>query len=65
MSEELRPVYQKPFLSYAEQIALLKERGLSFENEEQSLKILEKVSYYRLGNYWHIFLKDKQNKIFK
>ena len=65
MSEELKLVYQKPFLSYAEQITLLKGRGLSFKNEELALKILEKVSYYRLGSYWHTFLEDKQSKAFK
>ncbi|MCL2284396.1 MAG: Abi family protein [Fibromonadales bacterium] len=65
MSEELKPVYQKPFLSYVEQIALLKGRGLSFQDEERALKILERVSYYRLGSYWHSFLENKQNKKFK
>jgi len=65
MPEELKPVYQKPFLPYVEQITLLKGRGLLFKNEEQALKILERVSYYRLGSYWHPFLENKQNKIFK
>jgi len=65
MQEELRPIYQKSFLSYAEQIALLKGRGLFIENEEQALEILERISYYRLGCYWHTFLEDVQNKIFK
>ncbi|MDR2579938.1 MAG: Abi family protein [Fibromonadaceae bacterium] len=26
---------------------------------------MERISYYRLGSYWHPFLEDKQNKIFK
>jgi len=65
MSEELKPVYQKPFLPYVEQIDLLKGRGLSFKNEEQAIKILERVSYYRLGCYWHMFLDGRQNKVFK
>jgi len=57
--------YKEPFLSYIEQVNLLKSRGLSFENEPQALNLLECVSYYRLSNYWHPFLEDKQNKIFK
>jgi abortive infection bacteriophage resistance protein len=57
--------YQKPFLSYAEQIALLKSRGLSFKDEAKALNIFEMVSYYRLSNYWQPFLKDRQSKVFK
>ena len=58
-------VYQKPFLSYVEQIALLKSRGLSFKDEAKAINILKMISYYRLSNYWHPLLKDKQNKIFR
>ncbi len=47
-----------------EQINLLKNRGLSFENEARALNLFEYISYYRLSNYWHPFLKDKQNKVF-
>ena len=60
-----KKVYREPFLSYLDQIALLKSRGLSFEDETQALNLLESVSYYRLSNYWHPLLKDKQNKTFK
>jgi len=61
----LRKVYQEPFLSYAEQMNLLKSRGLSFKDEMQALSLFECVSYYRLSSYWHPFLEDKQNKTFK
>jgi abortive infection bacteriophage resistance protein len=57
--------YQEPFLSYAEQISLLKSRGLFFKDETQALNLLESISYYRLSNYWHPLLEDKHNKIFK
>ena len=60
-----RVIYQEPFLSYTEQINLLKSRGLSFIDETQSLNLFEYVSYYRLSSYWYPFLGDKQNKIFK
>jgi len=60
-----RKLYQEPFLSYAEQMNLLKNRGLSFKDETQALSLFECVSYYRLSNYWHPLLEDKQSKIFK
>jgi len=58
-------VYQKPFLSYKEQVETLKNRGLFFEDEDKALKILERISYHRLGTYWHIFLRDEQTKTFR
>ncbi|MCL2282224.1 MAG: Abi family protein [Fibromonadales bacterium] len=61
----LRMPYQEPFLSYVEQINLLKSRGLSFKEETQTLSLFECVSYYRLSSYWHPLLEDKQNKTFK
>jgi abortive infection bacteriophage resistance protein len=59
-----KDIYEYRFLDYKEQISLLKERGLHFDDEKQALNLLEKVSYYRLSSYWHPFLKDKQKKIF-
>jgi len=58
-------LYKKPFLSYPEQLQLLKDRGLSIENDERALHLLEYVSYYRLSAYWHPFLEDKEANIFK
>lgn len=57
--------YLKPALSYADQLAQLKERGLLIENESFFLKVLEKKSYYRLSGYWYPLLADKQNHVFK
>jgi abortive infection bacteriophage resistance protein len=59
-----KDIYECQFLDYKKQIALLKERGLHFNDEKQALDLLEKISYYRLSSYWHPFLKDKQKKIF-
>ncbi|MDR2555189.1 MAG: Abi family protein [Fibromonadaceae bacterium] len=58
-------VYQEQFLSYEEQINLLKNRGLLFKDEARALNLFECISYYRFSSYWHPFLKDKQVKIFK
>ena len=57
--------YQKPFLSYQAQIALLKSRGMKFVNETKALHLLKCISYYRFSVYWRPLLADKQNLIFK
>lgn len=51
-------------LTYAEQIARLKKRGLVFENEAKALHLLELISYYRLSNYWNPLISDKETKNF-
>jgi abortive infection bacteriophage resistance protein len=57
----------KPAYSIADQIALLKQRGMLFKDEVQACKYLENISYYRLKGYWwdvqndlvlHTFLSD-------
>jgi len=57
--------YNKPSLTYSEQIHQLKARGLTIENEKKALHLLENISYYRLSGYWYPLLVDKQNHIFK
>ena len=57
--------YPKELKSFDEQIALLKQRGMYFEDEVRANCILQNVSYYRLSGYWYPLLKDKQRHIFK
>lgn len=57
--------YPKQLISFADQITLLKERGLSFNDEAKALHLLQNISYYRLSGYWYPLLADKQNHIFK
>ena len=57
--------YPKEQKSFDEQIALLKQRGMYFEDEVRANCILQNVSYYRLSGYWYPLLKDKQRHIFK
>jgi abortive infection bacteriophage resistance protein len=57
--------FSKPFLSYAAQLQLLKDRGLTIDNDNKALYLLEHVSYYRLSGYWYPLLADKTNHIFK
>lgn len=57
--------YAKPPLSYQEQIAQLKSRGLFIDNEAKALHLLENISYYRLSGYWFPLLADKKLHLFK
>ncbi len=57
--------YPKHLISFTDQIALLKQRGLSFEDEKKALHLLHNISYYRLSGYWYPLLADKQNHVFK
>ena len=57
--------YPKQLISFTDQIALLKQRGLVFTDETQALHLLHNISYYRLSGYWYPLLADKQNHQFK
>ena len=47
--------YEKPWLSYEEQLMLLQERGLTITDKERALAYLERIGYYRLSGYWYPF----------
>jgi abortive infection bacteriophage resistance protein len=58
--------YNKPALSYSDQLQQLKARGLLVSNDSKALHLLEKISYYRLSGYWYPFiLLPKSAHIFK
>lgn len=57
--------YTKHLISFEDQVALLKDRGMSVEDEDKALHILQNVSYYRLSGYWYPLIGDKQNHVFK
>ena len=42
----------KPAYSIADQISLLKQRGMLFRDEGNAPHFLENISYYRLKGYW-------------
>jgi abortive infection bacteriophage resistance protein len=44
--------------SIADQIALLKQRGMLFNNEQSAHHFLENISYYRLKGYWWDMQED-------
>jgi abortive infection bacteriophage resistance protein len=47
------PPYAKPHLSFADQVQLLKARGLGITNEWHAERHLARIGYYRLKDYWH------------
>ena len=60
-----KPSYQKPSLSYPQQLQQLKNRGLTVEDDSKALHLLANLSYYRLSGYWYPLLANKQTHRFK
>lgn len=48
-------IYKKPFLSFADQLQLLRERGLQITDEVAAVDYLRRIGYYRLSAYWYPF----------
>jgi abortive infection bacteriophage resistance protein len=58
--------YTKLPKTYAEQLQLLKDRGLKIESDSKAVHLLQKLSYYRLSGYWFPILEEpKCNHVFK
>lgn len=57
--------YQKPALSFPDQLKQLKARGMIVEDEAEALHYLAQLNYYRLGAYWLPFEQDHQAHTFK
>lgn len=49
--------YNKPPLTFDEQLSQLQERGLQINNPKVTLITLSHISYYRLSAYWHPYRK--------
>lgn len=47
--------YDKPWISYKEQLEKLKQRGLIVTDDKKALAYLERIGYYRLSGYWFPF----------
>ncbi len=58
-------LYAKQPLSVADQIQLLKDRGLQFDNETNAAKFLSEVSYFRFVQYLRPMEEDKVLHTFK
>ena len=48
-------IYSKPAISIQDQIARLKNRGLTITDEQKAVLYLSNISYYRLRAYTHPF----------
>jgi abortive infection bacteriophage resistance protein len=58
-------MFEKPAKTLAQQIDILKERGLIINDDDNAAHFLSHISYYRLGEYWYAMQSDKEKHIFK
>lgn len=49
------PPYTKPHLSFADQLALLMQRGLAVTDQARAIHHLQRIGYGRLALYWQPF----------
>ncbi len=52
-------------MSVEDIVAMLKERGLGFRNEEKAKHLLSNISYFRIKSYLKPLIKDRSTGIFK
>ncbi|MBP9153554.1 MAG: Abi family protein [Xanthomonadales bacterium] len=55
--------YARPHLSFVDQLALLKSRGLTVSNDATALSYLRRLGYYRLSAYWYPFRKREMKEV--
>ncbi len=58
-------MFTKKAITVSEQISQLKKRGLIITDKDNAEHYLSHISYYRLGEYWYVMQKDKENHKFK
>lgn len=56
--------YEKPSLSFSNQLEQLKRRGLQVDDDHSALHYLSHLNYYRLGAYWLPFESDHDSHQF-
>jgi abortive infection bacteriophage resistance protein len=47
--------YGKPHLTFGQQVAHLREKGMIIDDEAWAISYLSQIGYYRLSAYWHPF----------
>lgn len=57
--------YTKQAITTAEQISILRQRGLIVEDESQAREALDVISYFRLADYWRYMEADHTTHQFK
>ncbi|MDO4165539.1 MAG: Abi family protein [Bacteroides sp.] len=58
-------IYTKQAISINEQIDVLRQRGLIIEDETKAHDLLERISYFRLADYWRMMEADRGTHEFK
>lgn len=53
--------YEKPHVTFADQLQLLKSKNLKISNEEDVINFLSHVNYYKLSGYFKFFEKTQDN----
>jgi len=54
--------YNRPWLTFQQQLDQLKNRGMVVTDESAALDYLQRIGYYRLSGYWYPFRIFQQNK---
>jgi abortive infection bacteriophage resistance protein len=51
--------YSKPYLPVADQLALIKRRGMVISDDALAQSYLNRIGYYRLSGYWYPYRKSE------
>ena len=60
-----KPPFSKPATTHAQQVELLRERGMVFDDFGTAEFYLEHLNYYRLSAYWLPFEADHKTHRFQ
>lgn len=63
--QNIKPPFSKPPTTFQEQIALLKSRGMLFNDINRAAHYLSHINYYRLSAYWLPFEQTHSPSCFK
>lgn len=55
----------KSFKTYADQVCILKDRGMIIDDPQMAETILSTINYYRLSGYWYPFMDKKHSKFIR
>ena len=55
--------YDRPWLSFADQLQQLEERGLGVTDRASAVSYLDRVGYYRLSGYWYPFRENQAGQV--
>ncbi|MBF0630285.1 MAG: Abi family protein [Magnetococcales bacterium] len=55
--------HRKPYLTFQQQLELLKARGLEVTDDAAARSYLRRIGYYRISAYWYPFRKTSQKSV--